>query len=100
MHPFAPHIAEELWEKLGHRESVTHALWPEYSDFMLVDDEVTIAVQINGKLRGTFEFLNGVTKEEVITTVSSHVDIAKWIEGKTIVNEIFIPNKLLNIVVK
>jgi leucyl-tRNA synthetase len=100
LHPFAPHLAEELHESLGNTESVYFAKWPEYDDFMLTDDEVTIAVQVNGKLRGTFTFLNGVAHEEVSLAANESEDIRKWVRGKTLVREIFIPNKLLNIVVK
>ncbi|MCA9378365.1 hypothetical protein KC711_05770, partial [Candidatus Peregrinibacteria bacterium] len=67
---------------------------------MLVDDEVTIAVQVNGKLRGTFTFLNGVAQEEVAETVYNSPDIVKWIEGKEIAREIFVPNKPFCIVKK
>ncbi len=113
LHPFAPHIAEELYEKLiCHSElssesqnsdkynSIFEQKWPEYDEFMLVDDEVTIAVQINGKMRGTFTFLNGVAQEEVSETICADEKIQKWIEGKEIIKEIFIPNKMLSIVVK
>lgn len=100
LHPFAPHIAEELWNKLGHTGSIQHAPWPEYDEFMLIDDDVTIAIQVNGKLRATFEFLNGVAQEEVAATAYASEEIKKWTEGKTIVREIFIPNKLFSIVVK
>lgn len=100
LHPFAPHLAEELWQKLGNTESVYFSTWPEYDEFMTIDDEVTIAIQVNGKLRATHEFLNGVAAEEVIAEAYQIPDVSKWTEGKTIVREIFIPNKLLNIVVK
>lgn len=100
LHPFAPHLAEELWSMLGKICSVFEASWPEYQEFMLVDDEVTIAVQINGKLRGTFTFLNGVAQEEVAARVMEDPSITKWLEGMTIVREIFVPNKLYGIVVK
>lgn len=76
------------------------ASWPEYDEFMLVDDEVTIAIQVNGKLRGTYTGLNGVMQDEVSTYAHENPDIAKWLEGKTLVKEIFIPNKMLSIVVK
>ena len=66
---------------------------------MLVDDEVTIAVQVNGKLRGTLTCLNGVAQEEVSALAHENPDIAKWLAGKTLVKEIFIPNKLLSLVV-
>lgn len=67
---------------------------------MLTEDEVTIAVQINGKLRGTFQFLNGVAEEEVSEVVRADPNISKWLEGKEIIKEIFIPNKMLSIVIK
>ncbi|MFB0964497.1 MAG: leucine--tRNA ligase [Patescibacteria group bacterium] len=100
LHPFAPHLAEELWESLGNSTSVYLASWPEYDTFMLADDEVTIAVQVNGKLRGTLTMLNGVAQEEAASAARENPEISKWIEGKTLVREIFVPNKLLNIVVK
>jgi leucyl-tRNA synthetase len=67
---------------------------------MTIDDEVQIAVQINGKLRWTYPFLRGVTVEEVRMTVENKPEISKWLENQTVVKEIFIPNKILNIVVK
>ena len=100
LHPFAPHIAEELWQHLGKTDSIQKAVWPEYDEFMLVDDEVTIAVQVNGKLRATFSFLNGVAQEEVAATAYASDEITKWTDGKTIVREIFVPNKLFSIVIK
>lgn len=100
LHPFAPHLAEELWESLGNSTSVYLASWPEYDTFMLADDEVTIAVQVNGKLRGTLTMLNGVAQEEAASAARENPEISKWIDGKTLVREIFVPNKLLNIVVK
>lgn len=100
LHPFAPHMAEELWEMLGKKTSIFEATWPEYEEFMLVDDEVTIAVQVNGKLRGTLTCFNGVAQEEVSIMANNDPSIVKWTEGKILVREIFVPNKLLNIVVK
>jgi leucyl-tRNA synthetase len=76
------------------------AEWPEYITAMTIDDEVQIAIQIWGKLRGTYPFLRGVTAEEVRMTIENKPEIAKWLEGVTIVKEVFIPNKILNIVIK
>ena len=100
LHPFAPHLAEELWERMGNTQSVYLSNWPEFDSFMTIDDEVTIAVQVNGKLRATFQFLNGVAQEEVAATAYESPDIKKWVEGKKILREIFVPNKLLSIVVE
>jgi leucyl-tRNA synthetase len=100
LHPFAPHMAEELFSYMDNSGSIYDRNWPDYDDFMLVDDEVTIAVQVNGKLRGTLTCLNGVMQEEVSSLAHENPDIMKWVEGKTLVKEIFIPNKMLSIVVK
>jgi leucyl-tRNA synthetase len=100
LHPFAPHMAEELWSMLVNSSSIYDQKWPEYDEFMLIDDEVTIAVQVNGKLRGTLMCFNGVAQDEVSALAHANPDIAKWLEGKILVKEIFIPNKMLSIVVK
>jgi len=100
LQPFAPHMAEECWSLLGNEDSIYSTEWPEYISTMTIDDEVQISIQINGKLRGTYPFLRGVTAEEVRMTVENKPEIAKWLEGQTIIKEVFIPNKILNIVVK
>ncbi len=100
IHPFAPHIAEECWQLLWNEQSVYQSEWPEYISALTVDDEVEIAIQINGKLRGTYTFARWVTAEEVRATVESKPEIKKWIENTSIVKEIFIPNKILNIVIR
>jgi leucyl-tRNA synthetase len=80
LHPFAPHMAEELYQTLGKNQSIYEASWPEYDEFMLIDDEVTIAVQVNGKLRGTLNCFNGVAQDEVSSLAHENPDIAKWLE--------------------
>lgn len=80
LHPFAPHIAEELWSLLGHTDSIYNAKWPKYDESMIQDDEMTIAVQINGKLRGTFIFVSDTPEEEVSKNVLQNPEIIKWIE--------------------
>jgi len=69
LHPFAPHMAEECWSLLGNVESIYETEWPEYIEALTIDDEVMIAVQINGKLRGTYPFMRGVTADEVRMTI-------------------------------
>lgn len=98
--PFAPHMAEECWSLMGNEDSIYGTEWPEYISAMTIDDEVQIAIQIGGKLRGTYPFLRGVTAEEVRMTVENKPEIAKWLDGQTVIKEVFIPNKILNIVVK
>lgn len=100
LHPFAPHMAEECWSLMGNETSIYQSEWPEYIPAMTIDDEVQIAIQIGGKLRGTYPFMRGVTAEEVRMTVENKPEIAKWLEGVTVIKEVFIPNKILNIVVK
>ena len=102
LHPFAPHMAEELYQLIINNSelSIYNVPWPDYDEWMLVDDEVTIAVQVNGKLRGTLMCLNGVMQEEVSSLAHEDPDIVKWIVGKTLVREIYIPNKMLSIVVR
>ena len=73
-------MAEELYQTLGKNQSIYEATWPEYDEFMLIDDEVTIAVQVNGKLRGTLNCFNGVAQDEVSSLAHENPDIAKWLE--------------------
>ncbi len=97
---FAPHITEELWQALGHEESISIARFPEYNPQLAKDDVVTIAVQVNGKLRGTFETAAGTDKQEVLTQAKTLESVARFIDSKTIVKEIVVPNKLVNLVAK
>jgi leucyl-tRNA synthetase len=100
MAPFAPHIAEELWNKLGHSETITYQNWPTYDSNKLKKDIVTIVGQINGKVRSKLEIEINLSDEEVLRKFKSDEKIKKYIDGKEIVKEIVIKNKLVNIVVK
>lgn len=79
LHPFAPHVAEECSFLMGDEDSIYFTKWPEYIPAMTIDDEVQIAIQISGKLRGTYSFMRGVTAEEVRMTVENKPEIAKWL---------------------
>ncbi len=98
--PFAPHITEELWYSLGNKTSVHLASWPAYDDSKTVLSEVTIAVQVNGKLRDTMVMPNGSDQGIVEEAALALLPVAKWIEGKKITKIIFVPGKLVNIVVE
>ena len=99
--PFAPHLCEELNASVvGSSELISLAKWPEWDEAKTVDAQVEIAVQINGKLRGTFMIPMGAEQAEVISAVRADEKYAPMLEGKTTVKEIYVPNKLLNIVVK
>ena len=95
-----PHIGEEIWEVLGHSESIAYEAWPTYDEAKTADDSVEVALQINGKLRGTIMLPMNCAREDAIAMAKADERIAAAIEGKTIVKEIAVPNKIVNIVVK
>lgn len=98
LNPIAPHITEELWNRLGHNDSITYESWPVYDESKIVSDTVTLPIQFNGKLKATIEIEKDLSqdlvKEKVHETISSKLD------GKTIVKEIYVKNRIYNIVVK
>lgn len=97
--PFAPHLAEELREKLGHSEMIFQSgQWPAYDEALLVDDEVTIAVQVNGKVRGTLTISPSASQESVMALVHQDEKIASYLTGE-IKKVIYVPGKICNIVV-
>jgi leucyl-tRNA synthetase len=98
--PYAPHLAEELWEKLGHQESVSKSQWPRYDASLAADNEATIVVQVNGKIRDKFTAPIGTAKAELEKTALALPGIQKWLQGVTIAKVISVPDKLVNIVVK
>jgi len=97
--PFAPHITEELWFNLGHKKSIHIEKWPAYNETKLQDKVVTIAVQINGKVRDLFEIEAGLEQSEVEKIILAREGVKKWISGQTIRKIIYIKDRLLNIVV-
>lgn len=98
--PFAPHIAEELWNRLGETGSVCVAAWPVCDESKLVEDSVTIVFSVNGKRRNEAKLPVGATKDAMIAAAKADATVQKFIEGKEIVREIVVPGKLVNIVVK
>ncbi len=98
--PFAPHLCEELWESLGEKGFCSLAEWPKYDEAKTVDSTVEIAIQVNGKLRGTIMIDADAQKDDALALVKNDEKIKPFIEGKTIIKEIFVPKKLVNIVVK
>ncbi|WMI79854.1 leucine--tRNA ligase [Anaerotignum sp. MB30-C6] len=96
--PFAPHISEELWRELGHNESVFEAGWPKVDESKLVQNSIEIAVQIGGKLRGTMEISTSATKDEVLAQAKEV--LGSRLEGKEIVKEIYVPGRIVNLIVK
>ena len=98
--PFAPHIAEELWEALGHKESITYAAFPEYVEAYTVENSCTYAVSFNGKTRFTVDLPVDMSREDVDAHVRGLEQTAKYVAGGNIVKVIVVPGKIVNIVVK
>ena len=98
--PYAPHISEELWEAIGHNASISSEHFPSYDPELVEDTVLTIAVQINGKLRGTFVAQAKSPKESLLEEAKKVESVIKFLEGQTIVKEIVIPDKLVSFAVK
>ena len=97
---YAPHLGEELWEKLGHTKTVAYEAWPTVDAGLAADDQKTIVVMINGKLRDKFNAAPGTNQEELIAAARQTEGAKKFLEGKTEVKVVCVPDKLVNIVVK
>ena len=97
---YAPHLGEELWEKLGNKGSVSACRWPAYDEQLTVFDEVTVVAQVNGKIRDKFTAAAGTANGELEKIALSLPGVQKWLEGRTVVKIITIPDKLVNVVVK
>lgn len=98
--PFAPHLGEELWSILGHRTSVFEAKWPTFDEKWLKDDEIEIAIQVNGRVRGKLVVPTEVESADAIAMAKRDADMQEWLHGKEIVKEIYVKGRLVNIVVK
>ena len=98
--PFAPHLAEEVYAMLGYDTLVSLAKWPEYDESKTVDDTLEMPVQINGKVRSVISVPNGADKETILAAAKADEKIVQAIEGKTVIKEIVVPGKIINIVVK
>ncbi|HCR48609.1 MAG TPA: leucine--tRNA ligase, partial [Bacteroidetes bacterium] len=96
--PYAPHLAEELWRKMGHADTLAYEPWPEYNETYLQENTVEIAVQINGKLRATMTIPVEAPKDEVLTLAKVQPNVQLHLEGKTIRKEIYVHGKIVNIV--
>ena len=96
--PFAPHIAEELWERLGHQKTLAYELWPRYDERYLVEDEVEIVIQVHGKIRSRLAVPKGLREDELKERVLADETVKKWINGKRIGKFIVVPDRLVNII--
>ncbi len=98
--PLCPHMGEELWQMLGHNDTIAYEKWPTYDEEKTVEDTVSIAIQINGKVRATIEVLKDISKEELEKVALESEIIKKWTDGKEIVKIIVVPGRIVNIVIK
>ena len=99
--PFAPHLAEECWSGvLGHTETISFAPWPEYDAKYLIEDRITYAIQVNGKVRGQIEIVADADKDTVLAAAKAIENVSKWLEEGTICKEIFVPGKIVGFVVQ
>jgi leucyl-tRNA synthetase len=104
LQPFAPHLAEELWDKLNsslvtHHSSLTYAPWPKFDPSLLVEDTLEIPVQVNGRLRVVIKVSANATQADLETAAKNSAEVKPFIDGKTIKKVIIVPKKLVNIVV-
>ncbi|HET7565067.1 MAG TPA: class I tRNA ligase family protein [Gemmatimonadaceae bacterium] len=96
--PFAPHIAEELWERLGHPEGVFNSRWPEYDEALAAEEMIELVVQVNGKVRGRVQVPVDVTEDQAVNKALAEPSVAKFITG-TPKKVVFVPGRLVNVVV-
>ena len=98
--PFVPHLSEEFWSLLGHSETITYQSWPHFDDNLMQLDEVTITVQVNGKLRANINIAKDSDEKDVVSEALSLDNVEKYTSDGNIVKTIYVPNRLLNFVVK
>ncbi len=98
--PFAPHLGEELWERLGEKPSASNASWPTWDESLLHVDEITIPVQVNGKMRAELSLPASIEQAEALAAAKAHDRVQSHLNGKTLIKEIYVPKKIINLVVK
>ena len=98
--PFAPHISSELWQQLGNDDFIEKSGWPKWNEELLKADEIQIIVQVNGKLRGKIKVSPSASEDQILDLAKSEENVLKHLAGKQVVKEIFVPNKIVNLVVK
>jgi len=97
--PFAPHLSEEIWQRLGHKASIFFENWPKYDKELVKEEKFIFIIQINGKIRDKVEIEKGISREKVEEIVFSREKTQKWIKDKEIKKIIFVPDKLINLVI-
>ena len=100
LNPFAPHMTEEIYERIGEKDTIANTKWPEYDENKTIEDKIEIPVQINGKLKATISINRDADQDEIKQSVNTNETIQNAISGKNVVKEIYVKNKIYNIVVK
>ena len=100
LNPFAPHITEEIWELQGYPGVITDQVWPLYDEAKTIEQTVEIAIQVNGRIKARIDIAHDLGKEEALACAKAVESVAQEIDGKSIVKEIYVPGRLVNIVVK
>jgi leucyl-tRNA synthetase len=97
--PFAPHITEEIWHDLGYETSIHHESWPEFDPELLIEDQVVIAIQVNGKVRGTIQVASDATEDMVRQAALADSNVERHLAGQEPKKTIYVPGKIFNIVI-
>jgi leucyl-tRNA synthetase len=97
--PFAPHLAEELWQQLGHDQSLADEPWPQVEERYLRADTMDLAVQVNGKVRGTVTVPTDASQADVLAAAKAEDNVARHLAGKTLRREVYVPGRIVNFVV-
>jgi leucyl-tRNA synthetase len=98
--PFAPHLAEELWEKTGHTNSLAYESWPTFDPAKTIEDTVEVVIQVNGKVRSKISVANGTAESELQELASKDENVQRHLAGKQLVRAIVVKNKLVNFVIR
>ena len=100
LNPFAPHMTEELWERLGHNEMLAYEPWPKYDEEKTIDDLIDLPIQVNGKLRANIQINKDEDREKVKELVHQNDKVQSYLEGKEVIKEIYVPNRIYILVIK
>jgi len=100
LHPFAPHLSEELWAGLGREPSLTHAPWPQYDERACEDDEIELPVQVNGKVRSRLTLAREAESDTALGLAQQDERVQSYLQGKRVVKVVYVPGKILNLIVR
>src|SRR5690606_23107218 len=98
--PFAPHLGEELWRKLGHEQSLAHAPWPAFDPKKCIDETFEVGVQVNGKTRGSVSLPGDASQDDARAAALANENVSRHVEGKEVKKFIYVPGRIINFVVR